>query len=41
MGTDKWDALGLNYTLRDVPPPSPELVESTREVFRSHGFTVH
>nr|WP_300336454.1 pyruvate formate-lyase-activating protein [Actinomyces sp.] len=41
MGTDKWDALGLSYTLREVAPPSPELVESTREVFRAHGFTVH
>ncbi|MDO4901592.1 pyruvate formate-lyase-activating protein [Actinomyces sp.] len=41
MGTDKWDALKLEYKLRDTRPPEPELVESTREIFRSHGFTVH
>lgn len=41
MGTDKWDALGLDYRLQETRPPEPELVESTREVFRSHGFTVH
>ncbi|QPL06392.1 MULTISPECIES: pyruvate formate-lyase-activating protein [Actinomyces] len=41
MGTDKWDALGLDYQLRDTRPPEPELVEATREIFRSHGFVVH
>ena len=41
MGTDKWDTLGLDYKLRDTRPPEPELVESTRAIFRSHGFTVH
>ena len=41
MGADKWSALGLNYRLRDTLPPDPELVESTRAIFRSHGFTVH
>ena len=41
MGTDKWNALGLDYRLRDTLPPDPELVESTRAIFRSHGFTVH
>ncbi|WP_136194410.1 MULTISPECIES: pyruvate formate-lyase-activating protein [Actinomyces] len=41
MGTDKWDALKLEYRLRDTRPPEPELVESTREIFRAHGFTVH
>ncbi|RJF44693.1 pyruvate formate lyase-activating protein [Actinomyces sp. 2119] len=41
MGTDKWDALGLDYKLKETRPPEPELVESTREIFRSHGFTVH
>ena len=41
MGTDKWDALKLEYKLRDTRPPEPELVESTRAIFRSHGFTVH
>ncbi|WP_194948181.1 pyruvate formate-lyase-activating protein [Actinomyces trachealis] len=41
MGTDKWDALGLDYQLRDTRPPEPELIESTRAIFRSHGFVVH
>ena len=41
MGADKWSALGLTYHLRDTLPPDPELVESTRAIFRSHGFTVH
>ncbi|WP_039896883.1 pyruvate formate-lyase-activating protein, partial [Actinomyces massiliensis] len=41
MGADKWTSLGLNYRLRETSPPDPELVESTRAIFRSHGFTVH
>ncbi|WP_257505760.1 pyruvate formate-lyase-activating protein, partial [Actinomyces sp. 594] len=41
MGTDKWDALKLEYKLRDTRPPEPAQVESTREIFRAHGFTVH
>lgn len=41
MGADKWQALGLDYRLRDVRPPEPELVESTRAVFRAHGLTTH
>ena len=41
MGTDKWDALGLTYQLRDTRPPEPELVESVRAIFRSYGFEVH
>ncbi|SPT54105.1 Pyruvate formate-lyase 1-activating enzyme [Actinomyces bovis] len=41
MGTDKWGSLGLDYKLRETRPPEPELVESTRAIFRSHGFTVH
>ena len=41
MGADKWRALNLEYKLKDTLPPDPELVESTREIFRAHGFTVH
>ena len=40
MGADKWKSLGLNYHLRNTLPPEPKLVESTRDIFRSHGFTV-
>ena len=35
------NALGLTYQLRDTRPPEPELVESTRAIFRSYGFEVH
>lgn len=40
MGTDKWDALGLEYKLRDVKPPSPEHTDEVRQLFRSYGFNV-
>lgn len=38
MGRFKWDELKLDYTLRDVPEPSVELVEQAREIFRREGF---
>ena len=41
MGTDKWDALNLEYKLRDTRPPEPEIIEATREIFRGRGFEVH
>ncbi|MGC0250481.1 MULTISPECIES: pyruvate formate-lyase-activating protein [unclassified Pseudactinotalea] len=41
MGRDKWTALGLDYTLADTEPPSPELTERTREQFRAHGLTTY
>ncbi|WP_051259405.1 pyruvate formate-lyase-activating protein [Schaalia suimastitidis] len=41
MGTDKWDALGLEYTLRDVRPPSAERTDQVRKVFKKRGFTVY
>jgi len=41
MGADKWDALNLEYKLRDTRPPEPEMVEATREIFRGRGFEVH
>ncbi|AXK44669.1 pyruvate formate-lyase-activating protein [Brachybacterium saurashtrense] len=40
MGQDKWDALGMQYRLRDVQPPSAEVVERVREQFRARGLTV-
>ena len=39
MGQDKWDSLGLEYKLRDVRAPDPELVERIRGQFRARGFT--
>ena len=41
MGQDKWDALGMEYKLRDAQPPSKETVERVREQFRSRGFLTY
>ena len=38
MGRYKWKELGINYTLDDVHPPSPELVERTRSQFKAAGL---
>ncbi len=38
MGEYKWQSLGLPYTLRDVQPPTPEQVESVRQIFRERGL---
>jgi pyruvate formate lyase activating enzyme len=40
MGRFKWKALGLAYQLDDVRPPSAEMVELARAVFRSVGLVV-
>jgi pyruvate formate lyase activating enzyme len=40
MGQDKWDALGMEYRLRDALPPPAEVVERVREQFRARGLTV-
>jgi len=41
MGSDKWEKLGLKYSLKDVEPPDPVLSERVRNQFRSHGLTVY
>jgi pyruvate formate lyase activating enzyme len=41
MGRDKWDKLGLQYSLGDVEPPTAELAERVRGQFRSRGLTVY
>jgi pyruvate formate lyase activating enzyme len=38
LGKYKWEQLGLHYTLRDVEPPSTELVNRTCAVFRAAGL---
>ncbi|MFD9903615.1 pyruvate formate-lyase-activating protein [Streptomyces sp. NPDC059063] len=38
LGAHKYDALGIPFTLRDTPAPSPELTERVREQFRAHGL---
>lgn len=41
MGTDKWQALGLDYELDDVKPPTKEETERIRNQFRARGLTVY
>lgn len=41
FGSGKWDALGIEYRLRDTRPPSRELVERVRARFRARGLTVY
>jgi pyruvate formate lyase activating enzyme len=38
LGRFKWKNLGLDYTLDDVNPPTPELINSTCEIFRTEGL---
>jgi pyruvate formate lyase activating enzyme len=40
MGEFKWKMSGVPYTLTDTPPPSPELIEKTRDLFRGAGLVV-
>ncbi len=41
MGADKWRALGLDYQLDGVEPPSYELLARVRGQFRDRGLTVY
>ena len=41
MGAFKWKQLGMEYTLRDVPPPTKEIVERTCAQFRAVGLTAY
>ncbi len=41
MGRFKWHKLGLNYTLEDVKPPSPERVDWACEMFRAQGLKAY
>ena len=41
MGRFKWERLGLDYTLDDVEPPTPELAERVCGIFRSEGLTAY
>jgi pyruvate formate lyase activating enzyme len=38
MGRFKWERLGLDYTMRDVEPPTVEAAERACEVFRRAGL---
>jgi pyruvate formate lyase activating enzyme len=37
MGAFKWKSLGLDYTLADTPPPTPEQVRGAVDMFRQAG----
>lgn len=41
MGRDKWAEIGKPYRLADTEPPSRELVERTRAIFRSRGLATY
>ncbi len=41
MGRFKWEKLGLDYTLKDVEPPSAELTDPVLDQFRSRGLTAY
>lgn len=41
LGRFKWDRLGLDYTLRDVPAPSHDAVVSACSIFRQSGLTAY
>lgn len=38
LGAFKWKELGMPYALGTTPPPSPELLRSTREIFAARGI---
>lgn len=40
LGAAKWAELGLSYQLKNVAPPSTELVQRVENQFRSHGLNV-
>lgn len=41
MGQDKWDALGLDYKLRDVGAPDKRVVERVRDQFAARGLRTY
>lgn len=40
MGVQKWENIGLKYTLEEIEEPTEEKMESLREVLRNQGFNV-
>lgn len=41
MGSSKWTELGMTYLLADTKPPTPELVERVRGIFRARGLATY
>jgi pyruvate formate lyase activating enzyme len=40
IGEYKWEQLGYQYLLKNIPEPSPELVGKTKEIFKQYGIEV-
>lgn len=40
MGVNKYEQLGLDYKLKDVPALSKERLEIAKEIFKGHGLNV-
>lgn len=40
MGRHKWEQLGLQYSLTETEPPTPDAVERVKALFRSAGLPV-
>jgi pyruvate formate lyase activating enzyme len=41
MGRFKWEKLGMEYTLKNTYPPSPEVMNTAIALFRSTGLTAY
>jgi pyruvate formate lyase activating enzyme len=41
MGAFKWKQLGMDYILRDVEPPSKEIVDKVCDKFRTAGLKAY
>lgn len=41
MGEYKWEALGMNYRLKDTPEPDADLVKRAKEPFATAGLEVY
>ncbi|MDJ0856260.1 MAG: pyruvate formate-lyase-activating protein [Desulfobacterales bacterium] len=41
MGEHKWEAMNLDYQLKDTGPPSEELMQRVQEQFRQRDLTVY
>lgn len=40
MGMDKWEAMGLDYELRDTKPPTFDQLDRARDIFKAKGLNV-
>jgi pyruvate formate lyase activating enzyme len=40
MGVYKWEALGLDYKLKDTPPPTKEQMQKVKTLIEQAGFSV-